>query len=281
MEGAVDSAEAAVAHVRALAAGESIGGSMRVTMHFHPDAPYRGLSTLSAIARRGAYLSQFETNTGNGGLTAFEGGDRWRWESRMFGGVYDSRPASDRPKYGSLDRHCDGYGGSPRFGSSYFVLAEHTLERTTFCFPDSVHEPQLFGTAETSSHLLQAAAVAEFDDPLDHYIEAHVHGPINIECDVEALVLDPSYRGTRFEDIARTVPCAVVWHDGYRLAIEQAEAHPEYRGNAVVQVARSVARHGWITPYSLGPARVGNVDPQDLKKVWHYVARYGRRASAW
>ena len=42
---------------------------------------------LGSIAEEGYYRSQFETGTSNGGLTAHEGGDRWRWESRMFAGA--------------------------------------------------------------------------------------------------------------------------------------------------------------------------------------------------
>jgi hypothetical protein len=46
------------------------------------------------MARDGVYRSQFETRVSNGGLTAYPGGDRWRWESRIFGAAYDddSRP---------------------------------------------------------------------------------------------------------------------------------------------------------------------------------------------
>ncbi|QHE73362.1 DUF3626 domain-containing protein [Rhodococcus sp. WAY2] len=195
----------AVAHARRLAKGVPLDRTLRVTLHFHPDLPFAGSSTLQAIADRGAYLSQFETQTGNGGLTAHPGGDKWNWESRIFGGAYDEHPPSQRPRYGSLNYRADPYGGSPRFGSSYFLLAEHTLDRTTFCFPDSVFEPELFGTAD-AMNLMEAAAAVEFDDPLDDYIEAHVHGTIDIASDVEALVLDPSYRHTPFDEIARRSP---------------------------------------------------------------------------
>jgi hypothetical protein len=39
-------------------------------------------------------------------------------------------------------------------------------------------------------------AEADDRDPLDDYIEAQVHGPVRLDADVEALVLDPSFRGT-------------------------------------------------------------------------------------
>src|SRR5699024_11969950 len=53
-----------------------------------------------------------------GGLTAHPGGDRWRWEQRIFGGAYDGAPARERPKYGALNHRRNPLGGAPRFGSS-------------------------------------------------------------------------------------------------------------------------------------------------------------------
>ena len=267
---------AAIAHVRSLSNGHQVDRNHRVTLHFHPDLPFERGLTLASIARRGTYVTQFETRTSNGGLTAHHGGDRWRWESRIFGGAYDEREPSERPKYGSLNFSADPYGASPRFGSSYFRLAEHTLDRTTFCFPDSVFEPDLFGTADAMS-LVDAAGAAEFDDPLDHYIEAHVHGAVDIGTDVEALVLDPSYRGSRIEEIAHSLPCPVLWHDGYAVDVDEVAEHPEYRGAAVVDLAREIAIDGRLTPAVLGFARGASFDPQGVKKVWHYIARFGGR----
>lgn len=268
---------AAIAHVRGLSKGDQVDRNHRVTLHFHPDLPSERGLTLASIARQGTYVTQFETRTSNGGLTAHHGGDRWLWESRIFGGAYDEREPSERPKYGSLNFSADPYGASPRFGSSYFRLAEHTLDRTTFCFPDSVFEPDLFGTAEAMS-LVGAARAAEFDDPLDHYIEAHVHGVVDIGTDVEALVLDPSYRGTRIEEIAHSLTCPVLWHDGYAVDVEEIAEHPEYRGATVVDLAREIARGRRLTPAVLGLARSASFDPQDVKRVWHYIARFGGRA---
>ncbi|WP_262985047.1 DUF3626 domain-containing protein [Nocardia cerradoensis] len=146
-------ADSAVAHVAALSAGAPLDRSLRVTVHFHPDAVFGTGTVLDALAGEGVYRSQFETGLSNGGLSAHPGGARWQWESRMFGGCYDSAPAAQRPKYGALNHRGDPYGGSPRFGSCYLRLAEHTLERTTFCFPDSVFEPGAFATSRRMSLL--------------------------------------------------------------------------------------------------------------------------------
>ncbi len=86
---------------------------LRVTLNFHPDRMAGDVLVLEAIARDGLYRSQFETGTSNGGLTAHPGGDRWSWESRIFGSAYDQAPASERPKYGALNFRRRPVGGSP------------------------------------------------------------------------------------------------------------------------------------------------------------------------
>jgi hypothetical protein len=248
---------------------------LRVTLHFHPDRVVGGVPILELMARDGVYRSQFETGTSNGGLTAHPGGDRWMWESRIFGGAYDDAPALERPKYGSLNFRRRRVGGSPRFGSAHLRLAGHTLAHTTFCYPDSVFEPRDFGVVSTLSALI---ALAEQDDkdPLDDYIEAHVHGVVELGRDVEALVLDPCYRGTFVEAAAARLGCPVEWHGGFRLAVAELRRYPEYRGASFVRLGESLARDGWLDPGMLGDAsRTGAYDVQALKRVWHYVARFG------
>jgi Protein of unknown function (DUF3626) len=218
----------ALAHVTSLATGEPADPSLRVTLHFHPDRLVAGVPILELMARDGIYRFQFETGTSNGGLTAYPGGDRWRWESRIFAGVYDDGPPADRPRYGSLNFRRRRVGGSPRFGSSYLRLAVHTLTRTTFCYPDSVFEPEHFGVVSRLSTLI-ALAEADDLDPLDDYIEAHVHGVVDLSRDVEALVLDPCYRGTPVEAAARELACPVEWHGGFVLSTAELRRHPEHR----------------------------------------------------
>ena len=75
----------ALAYVAARSAGPPVDPSLRVTLQFHPDRLHGGTPILRALASAGVYRSQFETGTSNGGLTAHPGGDRWKWESRIFG----------------------------------------------------------------------------------------------------------------------------------------------------------------------------------------------------
>ena len=88
-------------------------------------------------------------------------------------------------------------GGSPRFGSAHLRLRAGVLGRATFCFPDSFDEPSTFGVGDAASAVIAAALADDGpSDPLDGYVEAQIHGPVLLERDVEALVLDPCYRDT-------------------------------------------------------------------------------------
>lgn len=81
-------------------------------------------------------------------------------------------------------------------------------DRATFCWPDSVYDPQAIGGPERLEELCRLADAGVLDpsllpegatdlplnDPLNDYVEAHVHGGLVIGRDVEALVLDPTDR---------------------------------------------------------------------------------------
>ncbi|MFI8420017.1 DUF3626 domain-containing protein [Streptomyces sp. NPDC085479] len=262
-----DAAVRALAHVAARATGSPLDPALRVTLNFHPHF-------LHALAEDGVYRSQFVTGTGNGGLTAHPGGDRWHWESRIFGGAYDEAAPHERPVYGALDFRRRPGGAAPRFGSAHLRLTPEATARTSFCYPDSFLEPADFGVA--SRMALVALAEAEARDPLDDYVEAQVHGPVEIARDVEALVLDPSHRGTAVEEAARRLPCPVAWHPGFRLTVAELRRHPGFRGPAYVELGARIAVDGLLDPRIVQDASLsGAYDPQDVKKVWHYLARFG------
>lgn len=264
----------AIEFVTAKSTGGLLDPRLRVTLNFHPDRALHGAPILVSLAADGLYRSQFETGTSNGGLTAYPGGDRWLWESRVFGGVYDQASPRDRPKYGALNFRAYSAGGAPRFGSAHFRLAAHTLERSTFCYPDSVFDPVNFGVATRMS--LPELALADTQDLLDDYVEAQVHGYVVLARDVEALVLDPCFRGTDVQAQANELGCPVEWHDGFRLGVDELARHPEYRGTEFVALGLELARDGCLDARIIGDAsRTGHHDPQSLKRVWHLVARFG------
>lgn len=246
-----------------------------VTLQFHPDWPYRGQLVIESMAADGVYRSQFSTGSSNGGLTAHAGGDRWRWESRLFEGRYDEADPQDRPLYGAWNRHADPYGGAYRFGSAYLQLHEDAVQRCTFCFPDSVFEPVDIGGPELLPRLCALADTAGHD-PLDDYVEAHVHGGVRFPEDVAAVVLDPCHADTRVAKAAAQLGCPVRFHPGFTVATEALD--PDYRGAEYVALAQSLG--DVLTPAVVGDAaRTGDHDPQAVKRVWHYLARFGRRGT--
>ncbi|QWF81924.1 DUF3626 domain-containing protein [Amycolatopsis sp. CA-230715] len=267
------SEERALRHVAEASSGDPLDPSLRVSLNFHPDRLARGIPVLAALARDGVYRSQFETGTSNGGLTAHPGGDRWRWESRIFGTAYDGAPASSRPKYGALNHLRRAAGAAPRFGSAHFRLTGETLSRTTFCYPDSVFSPVDFGVASRFSAL--SSNVADSADPLDDYVEAQVHGTVSLSRDVEALVLDPCFRGTEVEELASALPCRVEWHHGFRLGVDALARCEAYRGPEVVRLGLSAAVDGWLDATAIGAAARAGHDEQLVKRLWHVLARFG------
>jgi hypothetical protein len=268
----------ALAYVAARSDGGPLDPALRVTINFHPGRLHRGLPLLRCVADDGEYRSQFETGTGNGSLSAHPGGERWHWETRLFGGAYDTASTNERPKVGALNFRRRATGAAPRFGSAHLRLRSEIAPRCTFCYPDSCFDPSAFGTASRMS-LIDLAAMDQ-RDTLDDYIEAHVHGPLRLATDVEALVLDPCFRDTEVEALALELPCSLEWHPGFRLHVDEMALHPNYRGQEYVALGRTLAVDGWLTPAILEMAvRTERHHPQDLKKVWHYLARFGGRAA--
>lgn len=242
---------------------------------------------LDALAKSGVYRSQWETGTSNGALTARPGGDRWRWESQIFEGRYDDADNAARPVYGAWNRREDPYGASPRFGPAYMRLKPEVIGRATYCWPDSVYDPQAVGGPERIEELCRladagvldpsllpdSAADLPLDDPLNDYVEAHVHGRVVVSRDVEALVLDPTDREAHAKVLDR-LGCPVEEHPGYRVTADAIE--PGYRGHVPVGLARTLG--GEITPARLAEAsRSGDHDPQAVKWLWHCLARFGRQ----
>ncbi len=213
----------------------AIRSHARVGLHFHPERLSRtGRSVAESLLENGVYRNQFETGLSGGSPTAFPGGERDLWESRLFGGAYqgaDSAPSS-RPKYGALEVMYHPDGPAPRFGSCYFLLRPEVSQRSTFTFGGSHEEgaPERTGTLDMLEPVLAPllAQVAQgwgalgvgdltvaglldqlahglskpFRDPqnrplgraLDSFIEAQVHGEIHLGADVERCVADPVFR---------------------------------------------------------------------------------------
>ncbi|KAB1906165.1 DUF3626 domain-containing protein [Micromonospora sp. AMSO31t] len=302
----------------------------RLTLNFHPDRLLGdGRTVAEALDQEGVYRSQFETGVSNGGLTAFPGGDRDRWEERLFGGAYQRPgvPPAERPKYGGLNLLDHPDGACPRFGSCHLRLRPAALARATFSFGDSHIEPKDHGTVTVFEPVLAALLAAtattgislgvagmdtgtllrtllrrrerasdEAGRALDDYIEAQVHGELSLARDVEAVVVDPSFRDTEegriLAGVARRHGFALCWHTGFELPVDGVDA--EFRGPAIPPLAARVhaefARPGEPVHAALigraaasvvrEPHRWADRGPtevtlQHLKQLWHVLVRFG------
>lgn len=107
-----------------------------------------------------------------------------------------------------------------------------------------------------------------------------MHGGVRFAHDVEALVLDPCFRGSAVEADAHLLGVFVQWHHGFRASVEDIAAHPDYRGPDIVEAAARVSREGILDARIIGTAvREGLFDGQVLKRVWHCTARFGHPAT--
>ncbi|MEV0158321.1 DUF3626 domain-containing protein [Micromonospora sp. NPDC050686] len=305
----------------------------RLTLNFHPDRLLAdGRTVAEALDREGVYRSQFETGISNGGLTAFPGGDRDRWEEQLFGGAYQRAGVSlaERPKYGGLNLLDHPDGACPRFGSCHLRLRPGVLARATFSFGDTHTGPTEFGTIDVFEPVLAALltatagtgtslglsgmdidallrtllrrrerASAAAGRALDDYIEAQIHGELSLARDVEALVVDPSFRGTAAARILAAIAdrhgFPLRWHAGFELPVDGID--PEFRGPAIPPLAARVhaefARPGQAVDAELigraaasvvtEPGRWADRGPaaltlQHLKQLWHVLVWYGAPA---
>ena len=296
----------------------------RLTLNFHPDRVSRDVSTVAArLLTEGRYRSQWITGISGGSRSAIPGAERYGFESEFFGGAYDDVDPSSKehPVYGALDLLFDDHGGSPRFGSSTVVLLPRVRERTTMCLGDSHMAPGdvgafdapwsiLAGLAEQAARgqllnrslgtdiLLQALAgtyrLGRASRDLDGYVEAQVHGGVSLANDVEAIVLDPSFRAT---PVARDLEAAaqrygfdLKWHHGSELHVD--EFPDNFRGPMIPALARRIARpDGLVDAYAIrvDAARVVFEEPtqfgdppesalQQVKYMWHTLLAHGHDA---
>ncbi|QNJ92561.1 DUF3626 domain-containing protein [Mycolicibacterium fluoranthenivorans] len=187
--------------------------SSQPTINFHPDRIARDNTTvISSMRAQGMIENQFQTTLTSGYRIAEKNAIRMRRESEIFGGVYDSAESRERPKYGALNMLSNPRGGWPRFGSCHWILSSSVLERCTATIGDSVSSRAWFGTYSQLQELMTSANVVE-EAPTRHNgshrfalidgpIELQIHGDIVIERDAVGLKLDPSFKGSRIEEIA-------------------------------------------------------------------------------
>jgi hypothetical protein len=296
---------------------ETIATHARITLNFHPDRLLAdGRTVAESLAADGIYRAQYETGITSGSRTAYLRGDRDNWEHRLFGPEhYTIVTPAQRPKYGALNIANHPDGAAARFGSAHVRLRPEAGRRATFTVGDSYLGPADVGTIDefrtvlggflhrptaTGSELDLLRVLGSGAPPtengrcLDDYIEAQVHGVVNLAADAEAIVLDPSFRGSDIEALigrlAERSGIELDWHHGYRLAAEAVPA--AFRGPEIPPFAAAIGARfgdGRLDARIIGAAAADIVhDPcawhrwgtpddllQHLKKVWHAVVAFG------
>lgn len=298
--------------------------SGRLTINFHPDRVGRsGRTAAEGIVLDAGYSNSWVTGVSAGSRSAIPGGERWRFEDQLFDGAYGGGGPDgvERPIYGAFDLLVDSHGGSPRFGSCYLVLARHVMARTTLCVGDSHVRVADVGTFARPWALLAGLAdqaarhrmlnrelggdallalldgtfnVGGTHRELDGYVEIHVHGGVSLKDDVEAIVLDPSFRGTESGRLlglaADRFDLEFGWHGGSELSIDQVP--DDFRGPTMPELARGIAdSSGMVDARVIGEAAAAETfeepspegDPpestvQQLKCLWHTVLAHGQDA---
>ena len=307
----------------------SIRQHARVGLHFHPDRLNpSGRSVAEMLLTEGYYKNQFETLLSNGKLAPQIGSPRDDWENNMFGDAYGPTvPLSERPKYGALNLMLLPDGPSPRFGSCYLLLKPSVLNRCTFTYMDSHLGPPERGTIDLFDDIIASLLVdsferefclgvsgirppelldilknklaKDFEDPsdqmpirnLDFYIEAQLHGPVNLRTDADLLVTDPSFdeneTGSILKHLAEKFNIGHFKHRGFSLSDKQIPS--DFRGSTMPSLAQRISVNGIINAKIVGDAAIevvknpklwcdrGTTEEvlQELKQLWHILVRFG------
>ena len=126
---------------------------------------------------------------------------------------------------------------------------------------------------------------------LDSCVEAQVHGPINLQWDIERLVIDPVFdetpTGEILNEISRRYQIPIQRHCGFQLPVYAVP--DDFRGPAMPKLARRIAKNGLLDAAVIGAAEAtlysqpelwrdwGSHEEtlQHLKQLWHVVVHYG------
>ncbi|MBB3696693.1 DUF3626 domain-containing protein [Flammeovirga yaeyamensis] len=287
----------------------------RIGIHFHPDRYTSDQALIiEGMIASGKYKNQYETQVSSGSVTAFKGGAREEWEDHIFKGSYQNTPFTERPKYGALHFNLAKDGPSPRFGSCYFLLKPEIKNRATFSYGDTYESPKELGTihefefintallkdlsirgtalgvshnkvrdffSQTNKQLPQAFHFNPPSKNLDFYIEAQIHGDLNLKEDVDALIADDSFFGTsignHLETLSKKFDIDLIWHKGPELRVEDFPS--DFRGPEVPAFAKKIGRDGKVNAFVLGEAgkqmNKTHKNLQMLKYLWHCLVRFG------
>lgn len=218
-----------------------------VTIQFHPDKKLPGgQAAIDSFLEDPFYKNQFQTKISSGSLGPSAGSSRDGWEKKIFDGAYHTGPLvpEERPKYGGLSalNSPKGNGGS-WYGKCFFELRQDVKFRTTFTPRNSsgcgFDEVSTVDTIEVlldqignkdSDYLRKMFEVARGErTSIDKnysgsYVEAQVHGDIDLSRDVTFLVIEKSYLsnayGQKLMQLAEKIGATVKITDQTRFMTE-------------------------------------------------------------
>lgn len=133
------------------------------------------------------------------------------WENNLFNNLYETADHADKPKYASINltNNPKGVDSLRRYGSSYIVYKNIIKHRTTFIFGDTCVMDLHIATFKYFAHILNYYAndpnmitliydiikianniIKYSSHSISPYIDAQIHGPVNIDEDIESINID-------------------------------------------------------------------------------------------
>ena len=178
------------------------------------------------------YRNRFETQAP--GSTGGYAVRRQQWERDMFSSCYDDVPASMRVKYGCLN-YCGDIRGvksvRKHYGLAYIVLKSRVRHRATFSLESKSTRSEIIATNKYYAHVLHEYDDTELKKVLDvckfarhggrpsdctKYKEVHIHGPICLATDIQALSIPGRQKDagaflSTVEAFQKQTNCNVLW----------------------------------------------------------------------
>ena len=132
---------------------------------------------------------------------------------------------------------------------------------------------------------------------LDSFVEAQVHGAVDLQRDVEAMVVDSSFYGTHvgrtLAQLSSSYDISFRWHPGFTLAPD--EFPEEFRGFPTRRIAERVAKEGVVNAPTLGAGQndfllkpeawreLGSRSEilTSFRRVWHVLVLLGVPSNSW
>lgn len=165
---------------------------------------FSAVKILSNLASEQHLKNAYESNSkGDNYLTS-----RTIWENNLFNNLYTNADYFDRPKYASINLTNNPHGvpSLVGYGASYIVYKNSVKCRTTFMFGDTCVMDCHIATFNYCAHILnyylgQTGMTTLIHDMIQiannkvqytqhnvsPYIDAQIHGPINIDEDIESI----------------------------------------------------------------------------------------------